>query len=55
MSFNFRFDSDWSDKEDDVEEGEFLPTIISDWHSDDEVLPDEDKDINEHVVSHQLV
>ena len=44
------FDSDMSDKDDDVEEGEVLPLNVEDRKSDDEVLPDDEEDINEHVV-----
>ena len=47
------FDSDLSDKDQGLEEGEMLPPVIEDWKSDDEVLPDEDEDINEHIVSNQ--
>lgn len=45
--------SDSSDDVDDLEEGEFIPDEIVDWKSDDEVLPDPDVDINEHVVEEQ--
>ena len=30
-----------------------LPSVIEDWKLDDEVLPDVDEDINEHVVPNQ--
>ena len=30
-----------------------LPPVIEDWKSDDEVLPNEDEDINEHIVLNQ--
>ena len=47
------FDSDLSEKDEGLEEGEMLPPVIEDWKSDDEVLPDVDEDINEHVVPNQ--
>ena len=47
------FYSDLSDKEEGLEEGEILPLVIEDWKSYNEVLPDVDEDINEHVVPNQ--
>ena len=47
---DFIFDSDVSNKEAGLEKGEMLPPVIEDWKSDDEVLPNEDEDINEHIV-----
>ena len=39
--------------DEELEEGEFLPTGVEDWKPDDEVLPDHEADVNEHVVLHQ--
>ena len=42
--------SDEFDANDEVEEGEFLAPDVADWKSDDEIIPDADADVSEHVV-----
>ena len=38
------------DEEEELEEGELLPTEVDDWKPEDEMIPDIEEDIDEHVV-----
>ena len=40
-------------EDEELEEGEFLPTDVEHWKPNDEVLPDHKGDIDEHVVLNQ--
>ena len=41
------------DEEEELEEGEMLPTEVDDWQPDDTVLPDLEADVDEHIVINQ--
>ena len=41
------------EEEEELEEGEFLPTEVEDWNPNDKVLPDMEEDIDEHIVISQ--
>lgn len=44
---------EWIESDEEIEEGEFIPTDVPEWKSDEEILIEEDDDVNEHLVLNQ--